>query len=615
MQQHARRRAVARVEGDEDRRVFLDRVVPPLSGVEGEIARSLGAREQRLVGFAQWPVARAANDERMDFTIDGRILDAFARGVMRLHAGLQHAKPLQVARAHASCGQFSRRTLDAGERLEQFDHRRGRKRRNARASVWAQFHEPFVGEKLDCLTQRRARQAKLFGHLCLLDRHARRELATNDQRPHLCCRTHVQPNALYGRQALDAASFRSGHRALLLVNLARRIPRNHASKLVKAADNDDFLRMLHAECSLVIALGCIARNIAVTPHREARSSPMVRPLSVTALGLCAILAASAMTWPASADTALKATPKITLGFAKCAHCVPMSMTPSLAKGVDIEAIGFNSGNDVLTALISKSIDVAQVTYLHYVTALDKGFDVVAVTGQINGGSECLSANKLDLPPENWAAFKALVTKAKAAGEPLKVAASRGNAQDIHMRGAFLKQGIDPNKDIQFINIPNPADHVQALRRGDVDMVCTVEPFASQIRMTGAGKHFVLPYDQAAGNLTNLILTRSDVIANNRAGVQATVDAVVAQVDQLRTDQAPWIATINKVTGLDPAVAAEAVKNAAPDYDMHRSSTDAIAKMMFDLKYIAKDVTPEVDSHFDYSFLMKATGKTKNDLGY
>ena len=28
------------------------------------------------------------------------------------------------------------------------------------------------------------------------------------------------------------------------------------------------------------------------------------------------------------------TPKIKLGFAKCAHCLPMSLTPGLAKGVD-----------------------------------------------------------------------------------------------------------------------------------------------------------------------------------------------------------------------------------------------------------------------------------------
>jgi dihydroorotase-like cyclic amidohydrolase len=68
-------------------------------------------------------------------------------------------------------------------------------------------------------------------------------------------------------------------------------------------------------------------------------------------------------------------------YAACRNAI--TLTPGLAKGVEIEATGFNSGNDVLTALVSKSIDVAQVTYLHYVTALDKGFDVVAVVVRWN----------------------------------------------------------------------------------------------------------------------------------------------------------------------------------------------------------------------------------------
>ena len=46
-------------------------------------------------------------------------------------------------------------------------------------------------------------------------------------------------------------------------------------------------------------------------------------------------------------------------------------------------------SDALTALVSKSVDIAQVTYLAYVSGLDKGFDLVAVSGQVNGGSEML----------------------------------------------------------------------------------------------------------------------------------------------------------------------------------------------------------------------------------
>lgn len=316
-----------------------------------------------------------------------------------------------------------------------------------------------------------------------------------------------------------------------------------------------------------------------------------------------------------ATSSASAQEMVKLGFAKCAHCVPMSLVPGLATGVKIDAINFTSGNDVLTALVSKSIDVAQVTYLHYVTALDKGFDVVAISGQVNGGSELLLPTASPIAADDWTAFKAAVEKAKADGKPLKVGASRGNAQDIHMRGELLKYGINPDKDVQFINIPNPSDHLAALTRGEIDMIATVEPFASQIRMGGAGKHFNFPYDQAAGNLTNLIVTRSDMIKSRPEAVQASVSAVVKLVDLLKSDQNVWIDSITKYTGLDKAVSIEALKNASPDYKIHRASALAIGTMMRDLKYISNDVSADITKNIDYSFLEKATGKPKTELGY
>src|SRR5258708_28960284 len=198
-------------------------------------------------------------------------------------------------------------------------------------------------------------------------------------------------------------------------------------------------------------------------RRHQRSMTMTKFLCGTLLLVATLLA--------GLTTASAETPKIKLGFAKCANCLPMSLTPGLAKGVEIEATGFNSGNDVLTALVSKSIDVAQVTYLHYVTALDKGFDVVAISGQINDGSQCRSSKKLSLEGDDWTAFKALVAKGKADGQPLKVAASRGNAQDIHMRVAFLKQGFDLNKYIQFFNISNPSDNLPSLQLVEFTIIC------------------------------------------------------------------------------------------------------------------------------------------------
>jgi ABC-type nitrate/sulfonate/bicarbonate transport system substrate-binding protein len=315
--------------------------------------------------------------------------------------------------------------------------------------------------------------------------------------------------------------------------------------------------------------------------------------------------------PASAQTE----PTIKLGYAKCAHCTPLSLVPQNAQGVKIEAIGFNTGNDVLTALISKSIDVGQVTYLHYAVALDRGFDVVAISGQVNGGSAMLVTNDLPVTPEDWASLKKVIADYKAEGKPFRVAASRGNAQDIHMRGAFSKQGIDVNKDVQFINIPNPSDHLQALRRGEVELICTVEPFGTQIVQLKAAKLFTHPYDQAAGKLTNLMLTRSDVIAAQPKAVEETVRAIVKVDDFVAGDKPAWVDVINKVTGLDKAVATDAIANLYPDPKMYRASALAIAVMMRDLKYINSDVSAAVEKNLDYRFLEAVTGKPKSELGY
>lgn len=332
-------------------------------------------------------------------------------------------------------------------------------------------------------------------------------------------------------------------------------------------------------------------------------------LAVGLLILSPVLAAC------SSNKEVKSGETMKLGFAKCAHCVPMALTPELAQNVKIDPINFPSGNDVLTALASKDIDVAQVTYLHYITALDKGMDVVAISGEVNGGSEILTGKGIDLKPDDWDGFKKMIADYKSRGKLLRVAASRGNAQDIHMRGEFLLHGIDPVKDVQIVNIPNPADHAGALQRGEVDMLCTVEPFASQIRLSGVGKHFAFPYNQAAGNLTNLIVTRSDVIKAHPEAVKEVVASVVKLVEKLQKDQQAWVDVIHKYTALDTNIAKESLKNAFPDYRMHRRATSAIAKMMKDLNYVQQDVSAKAEANLNYTFLSEVTGKPKEQLGY
>jgi ABC-type nitrate/sulfonate/bicarbonate transport system substrate-binding protein len=307
-------------------------------------------------------------------------------------------------------------------------------------------------------------------------------------------------------------------------------------------------------------------------------------------------------------------PSVAFGMAKCAHCVPLVLLPDYAKGVTVKTTVFTNGNDVMTALLSQSLDIAQVTYVAYITALDRGLSLVAVSGQIGGGSQILLRPGLGVAPGDWAGLAALVAKYKAEGKPFRVAASRGSPQDLDMRGVLAGHGIIVDKDVTFTNISDPATHSTALRTGAVELICSVDPFASEMRLSKTADFFEYPYDQAGGNLANVILTRPDVIKAHPGEVQAVVDAVGRVNQAITADHAKWAATITKVTGLDTPIADAAITNLYPDVDMPRSQVVAIAKLMHELHYISHDDSEAVSKNLDYQFLQKATGKSEHDLG-
>lgn len=312
--------------------------------------------------------------------------------------------------------------------------------------------------------------------------------------------------------------------------------------------------------------------------------------------------------------ATAAPPTIQFGLSKCAHCVPLVLLPDYAKGVTIKTTVFSNGNDVLTALLSGGIQIAQVTYVAYITALDRGFHVVAVSGQVGGGSQLVLRPSLNIAPGDWTALKALIETYKTEGKVFTIAASRGSPQDLDMRGVLAKHGIKVDGLVKFVNISDPATERMALKDGSADMICAVDPFATEVVAEKAGSFFAFPYDQAGGKLANVILTSPDMIKRHPAEVQATVDAVLAVNKAIMADHAKWAGTISKVTGLSPDLAAKAITNLYPDIRMNRQQVLAIAAMMHSLGYIQHDDAKTVSDHLDYQFLEKATGETKQQLG-
>lgn len=308
--------------------------------------------------------------------------------------------------------------------------------------------------------------------------------------------------------------------------------------------------------------------------------------------------------------------ELTVGYASCAHCLAMELTPGKADGVKLDMKSFQNGNDSLTALLSGSVDVAQVTYGHWVSALNRGAPVVAISGQINGGSDIVLSSKMDtkIAPGNWDQLASYIKERAQSGNPLTIGTNTGSSQDLQARAQFRKVGIDDKHDLKFINISSPADFKANLATGQVDMVSVVEPYATDIINDGTGYHFAYPYDQPMGDLTNVILANKSVIENKSDEIQKFVDANVQVVEELQSDKKPWSDVIVSKSGLDASIAEVAVDNAKPDYTVKVSNAESIAKNMFELGYTNSDVSSQIPETVDYSYLEKATGKTDQELG-
>src|SRR5258708_19615260 len=98
-----------------------------------------------------------------------------------------------------------------------------------------------------------------------------------------------------------------------------------------------------------------------------------------------------------------------------------------------------------------------------------------------------------------------------------------------------------------------------------------------------------------------MLTRSDVIAAEPKALEETVRAIVKIDDYVGGDKQAWIDVINKVTGLDKSVAADAIGNLYPDPKMYRASAIAIAAIIRDLKYINSHFPPSAANTLTFRF--------------
>lgn len=331
-----------------------------------------------------------------------------------------------------------------------------------------------------------------------------------------------------------------------------------------------------------------------------------------AVALVATACGSSSAAPASASTG----GTIVVGAPECAHCLGMSLLGPNLGSYKVKFQPFGTLTDLTAALASGKVQVGQIDYTGLVSFVSKGIPIVAISGEVNGGSDFVLSPKIGLAANDWAGFKSLAAKDKAAGHPLAIASEFGTVQDIELRLQLPKYGIDPNTDVDFVNVPYQG-MAQALQSGSVQAAIPVQPFAASITMNGYGKHFAYPYDQAAGNLTNVVVVSQSFLASHPAEVTEIAKGMGTLVSYLKTPTgvSAWAKAVEKYDNLDAPTVNTALAQLTPELNMPFSQVQAIAATMYDQHLIASPLSAAtLRAHIDYTPLSQATGQSTASLG-
>ncbi|MGE0238495.1 MAG: ABC transporter substrate-binding protein [Parvibaculaceae bacterium] len=316
--------------------------------------------------------------------------------------------------------------------------------------------------------------------------------------------------------------------------------------------------------------------------------------------------AAAVALAASLPRRARASSGVSLGWVKSTTNIAAFLAPSYSEknGLTIESSNFNNAVDIATAMVSGDLDIGLLTPIHLVRAIESNIDFVQICGNSRVDSTIVAAPKLGLKADDWAAFKAMTGQRK-----LKVASSRASINDLLAIARVAKNGIDPDKDLEISNIPSFAQHPQALRSGEFDMIFTIEPMASMSVIEGVGSIFARVNELDSGPVKTIYVVRRDWLEKNKDKAEAFVKTLSDVMGVLSKDKELELKSGLKFTGLKPDVLEMAVS--INQYDLRNGLPQLaeVAAIAAQRRYTERDVSADVKKHVDDAFT-KAIGITE-----
>ncbi len=334
-------------------------------------------------------------------------------------------------------------------------------------------------------------------------------------------------------------------------------------------------------------------------------------LSLSVAAVVLLQACQAAPAPAATTPAATAAPtggageKVRVGYISQIHDSHLISLPTYAskQGVEVELVPFRRYNDVMTALSSGQLELGSMGYPNAAYVAENNVKKVKLISGLSSGAISLTVRN-GVTVRDWPDL---------AGK--KIGVLTGGTLEMFYLLALKEHGIDP-KTIDQVNFAAPGPElVQSLKSGQLDAYAAFEPFNATPAVDGWAYYPPTELSKnSLGGINGALGANTDFLDQHPDTVAKALKALVEATNALKANPDAWAELAASNTGTSVPVVKEAIKHLDLDLNLYEAKTKSLARFMSEIKLVQADHSNEVAGFLDYGPLMKATGKSKADLG-
>ncbi|MGA8753348.1 ABC transporter substrate-binding protein [Candidatus Deferrimicrobium sp.] len=248
------------------------------------------------------------------------------------------------------------------------------------------------------------------------------------------------------------------------------------------------------------------------------------------------------------------------------------------QGIHVKIIEFPSATERLEAVAAGYAHMSYAGLTASILLRARGKDVVVVASTNEKGRGLVAGPEIK---------NVKMLKGK------KIGVTFGSIEHITLVAELRKNGLDPKKDVQLVNIPSP-DQPVAFSNRSIDAYMGFEPWATYGVKNFGGKIISYPYDTAVGAVDSGVETSETFIAQYPKLVDAVIKAHIEAVKFYQKNPEEVIKAGVENYKVPADIMRISMHNIELTYRINRKAIEELARYLVELGFLKPEELAKID---------------------